>query len=251
MGTRKLNYVFKRAGLASLLALLYMPLSAGISYIAYADDLGTSELPWKISLGIALVCFLLPILICVKYREGDRLAAYGLINLIGIFSIYYFFGIFAYFFFFVFAKMPFGVRWPAILGGIALSLYWTWKTLNNVRCTIESTHFVSKAFERTDDGSIHYNVQQGMRRFEKNYVEPSALPKPFAYLAYAFAPFYLILHRIIGSFFGTNGILFFLAVLGLPLSLLLISFLVRTYIITVALPLRIEREQNVRVVVDA
>lgn len=58
------------------------------------------------------------------------------------------------------------------------------------------------------------------------------------------APFYLILSRLLSSGFGTNGVLFFLAVLGMPVSLWFAGLLVRIYVVMVRLPRQLEKERG-------
>ncbi|KXU95296.1 hypothetical protein CR51_25185 [Caballeronia megalochromosomata] len=174
-----------------------------------------------------------------------------MIGLFTMFPIYYFFGIFGYFFFFTFAPMLSAMKWGGLAGGLAITGYWIYLVIRNVRYTINHTRFVAAAFKEHGDGVICYEVQRGMRIFEKHFVEPSPMPKPLAYVVFAIAPFCLVLPRILTSSFGTNGVLVVVAALGLPLSLWLVGLLVRIYLVTVALPLRIERERNVRVVVEA
>lgn len=225
--------------------------SVGFSYVAYAADLAVSDLPWKISLGVMLTCCVGPFLLYFCYGRSGRLAMYGLIGLLGMFPTYYFFGIVPYFYFFIFAPMSPDLKWSGIIFGGALTAFWIWLIARNVRYTINHSRFVAAAFRERGDGVIGYEIQRGMTIFEKHFVEPSPMPKPFAYVVFAIAPFCLVLPRILTSLFGTNGVLVVLAALGLPMSLWLIGLLVRVYLVTVALPLRIERERNVRVVVEA
>ena len=232
-------------------SIFFGVLTIGLSYGAYTGDLTTSEWPWKISLVLTIGCCVLASIICIKFRRTDSLVAYGIVGATGIFSLYLFFGIFGFFFFFIFSSMSSSVRWPGLAGGILLTLYWIYVARRNVQWTVENTRFVEQAFEQGECGVIRYNLQRGIRIFEKNFIEPSAFPKPLMCVVYAIAPLYLVLHKILGAFFGTNGILFVIAVLGLPMSLWLIGVLVRVYLINVALPLRIERERNMRVVVEA
>ena len=78
-----------------------------------------------------------------------------------------------------------------------------------------------------------------MKEFEKQYKELNPFPKFFVYFVYGIAPFYLILNRILSSTFGSTGVFLFVAVLGMPASLWLAGALVRCYLLTVALPLRL------------
>lgn len=51
------------------------------------------------------------------------------------------------------------------------------------------------------------------------------------------------------SNFGTNGVLFALAVLGMPVSLWFIGLLVRIYLVMVSLPRKLEKEHGKPVLV--
>ena len=55
--------------------------------------------------------------------------------------------------------------------------------------------------------------------FERLNKERSPFPKIYSYILFGIAPFYLILGRLLSSNFGANGVLFALAVLGMPVSL--------------------------------
>ncbi|MFM0236163.1 hypothetical protein [Paraburkholderia sediminicola] len=104
---------------------LILPLLAtGVSYAAYADDLSVSGWPWRIGLLVTLACFLAPFLIYSIYRRTNLLWVCGLVQSIGIFAVYFFFGTFAYFYYFIFVPLPPLVKWTGLLGGVALTLYW-------------------------------------------------------------------------------------------------------------------------------
>lgn len=117
-----------------------------------------------------------------------------------------------------------------------------------VRHTIRSTSFVETAF--IDDGDvISYRIQTGMRAFERLNKERLPFPKIYLYVVYGIAPFYLILNRLFSENFGQTGVLLFLAILGMPVSLWFAGLLVRICLVMIVLPLKIERERHRRVVV--
>lgn len=160
---------------------------------------------------------------------------------------YYFFGVFAYFYYFLFSPMPMLVRWLGFLGGAALTIYWMVVARRGIKHTIEHTSFPKNAF--IDDGDvISYDLQKGMRAFEKLYKERLPFPKIYSYIVYGMAPFYLILNRLLTTNLGSTGVLLFIAVLGMPMSLWFASVFVRVCLVMVALPIRIEREQRKRVI---
>ncbi|MGQ7940028.1 hypothetical protein [Paraburkholderia sp. D1E] len=235
----------KKAAPANLLLPL---LGAGVSYAAYADDLAVSGWPWKIGLLVTLVCFFVPFAISIMYRRSDLLWVCGLILSITTFATYFFFGIFAYFYYFVFAPMSPVLRWPGLLGGVALTLYWVVMSRKTVTHTITKTSFVNRAFEE-NASDFRYRTQAGMALFERLNKERSPFPKIYSYIAFGIAPFYLILGRLLSSNFGTNGVLFALAVLGMPVSLWFVGLLVRIYLVMVSLPRKLEKEHRKPVLV--
>ncbi|MFM0732857.1 hypothetical protein PQQ52_20485 [Paraburkholderia sediminicola] len=85
--------------------------------------------------------------------------------------------------------------------------------------------------------------------FEQFHNERSPFPKIYSYVVFGIAPFYLILSRVLSSNFGTNGLLFVLAVLGMPMSLCLVGLLVRLYLVMVSLPRNLEKEHRKPVLV--
>ena len=133
------------------------------------------------------------------------------------------------------------LRWPGLLGGIALTLYWVVMSRKAVTHTITTTSFVNRAFEE-NASDFRYQTQAGMALFEQINKERSPFPKIYSYVVFGIAPFYLILGRILSSTFGTNGVLFALAVLGMPVSLWFVGLLVRIYLVMVSLPRKLERE---------
>ena len=143
--------------------------------------------------------------------------------------------------------MPALVHWSGVLGGAALTIYWTVIAGRGIKHTIDHTSFPKNAF--VDDGDvISYNLQKGMRSFEKLYKERLPFPRIYLYIVYGIAPFYLILNRLLTTNFGSTGVLLFAAVLGMPMSLWFASVFVRVCLVMVALPMRIEREQRKRVI---
>lgn len=230
--------------------LMFPLLGAGISYLAYADLRGASELSWQAGVAVAMVSCISLLLIYAKYRGTNALLACGLILVISIFAIYYFFGVFAYFYFFIFSAISIYFRWIGLVGGGGLTAWWVWSACRNVRQTIAATSFVHKMFIEDGD-DVTYFLKDGMRMFESLYQERSPFPRVFMYFVYGIAPFGLILNRILSDNFGGDVVLVFGAALGLPVSLWLASLFVRIYFVMVDLPVRFERERHKRVVVAA
>jgi hypothetical protein len=227
--------------------LILTCLSTLFSYPVYADGL-SSEWPWKISALLTFVCCLGPLLIYFRYRGTNALCAYGMVILVGLFAAYYLFGFSFYFYFFMFSPISAYLKWPGLIVGITLTAFWIVITRRNVLKTIHATPFVKQAFEDWGD-HFGYRIQKGVKVFERCYKELNPFPQFLMYMAYGIAPFYLILNRLLSSTFGSTGVLFFVAALSMPVSLWLIGVLVRGYLVMVALPLRIQKEQHKRVVV--
>lgn len=228
--------------------LLLPLLGTGLSYAAYGDDLGTSRWPFRIALLVTLFCIAVPFIAAATCRRTNLLWAYGLVPAIAMFSAYFFFGIVAYFYYFAFAPMPVALHWTGLSGGIALTLYWVVMSWRTVALTITKTTFVTRAF--TENASnFRYQPQSAMVLFERLNKERSPFPKIYLYIVLGIAPSYLILERLLSSSFGTNGVLFALAVLGMPLSLWFAGVLVRIYLVMIRLPRRLQREHRKPVVV--
>ncbi len=89
-----------------------------------------------------------------------------------------------------------------------------------------------------------------MMLFDKLHNERSPFPKIYYWIVSGVAPFYLILNRLLSSGFGTNGVLFFLAVLGMPVALWFAGLLVRIYVLMVRLPRQLAKEHGKPVLVS-
>ena len=246
--TEPKDAVWEMTKKATPVNFIFPVLGAGVSYAAYADDLAVSGWPWKIGLLVTLVCLFVPFAVSMMYRRSNLLWVCGLILSIATFAMYFFFGIFAYFYYFVFAPMAPLLRWPGLLGGFVLTLYWAVMTRQAVMHTITNTSFVKRAFEE-NASDFRYRTQAGMALFERLNKERSPLPKIYSYLVFGIAPFYLILGRLLSSNFGTNGVLFALAVLGMPVSLWFAGLIVRLYLVMVSLPRKLEKEHRKPVLV--
>ncbi|VWB38901.1 hypothetical protein [Burkholderia latens] len=230
------------------LVLVMSLLGATLSYAAYSDDLSVSAWPWRIGVLVAVLSCAGLIIVYVRYRGTNDLYAYGLVMSIGTISTYYFFGIFCYFCYFAFAPMPGVVRWPGLIGGIALNFVWAVVVQRNVRHTVNTTPFLDKVIKERGEVLV-YDVQRGSIEFDRYHREMHIMPRIFKCLVFGIAPFYLVLNRLIFSNFGTNGVLLFLAIFGMPVALLFVSLLVRNYVLMIDVPKRIEKERGRRVLV--
>ncbi|MFM0597291.1 MULTISPECIES: hypothetical protein [Paraburkholderia] len=165
-----------------------------------------------------------------------------------MFAVYFFFGIFAYFFYFIFAPLQPLFKWPGLLGGAALTLYWLAITAHSVSHTIKATSFVNHAF--IDEGShLAYEFQAALTQFEKRHKERLPFPKIYYWFVFGIAPFYLVLGRLLSASFGTNGVLLVLAILGMPMSLWVAGVMVRIYLVMIRLPCQLEKKSGKPVLV--
>jgi len=196
---------------------------------------------WKIGVLVTLICLFVPFAVSIMYRRSNLLWVSGLVLSVATFAMYFFFGIFAYFYYFLFAPMAPFLRWPGLLGGLMLTLYWAVMSRQAVMNTITQTSFVKRAFEESASG-FHYRTQAGMALFERLHKERSPFPRIYSYIVFGIAPCYLILGRLLSSNFGTNGVLFALAVLGMPVSLWFAGLLVRIYLVMIGVPRKLQRE---------
>lgn len=233
---------------AAWVCVLFPLLAAGVSYAAYADDLAVSQWPWRIAVAVMVAALAALGALAARSRESNLLWVFGLTQCIGFFVLYFFFGVFGYFFLFLFAPLPPQLRWPGLFGGIAITVYWLYMARRNVLHIVQHTAFVEKAFEE-HASAFQYGIETGMQQFEKQTAEKSPFPRFLAWVVACIAPFYLVVQRILSAGFGTPGVLFFLAVMGMPVSLWFAGLLVRIYVVMVALPMRLSREHNKPVVV--
>jgi hypothetical protein len=222
------------------MCLLLPLLGTGLSYIAYAKDVASSGAPWTVGAVVTILSVCLPVAICLWYRQGDALKAYGAIMITGVFAVYFFFGVVGYFFYFCFAPLPLPVRLCGLIGGLALSAYWMVISIWAVRHTLGTKGFMEKCFAQNEN-DVSFAVQSSMVHFEKLHKERSPFPKIYYWLAIGIAPFCLILNRLVSPVFNGSGVLFVIAILAMPMSLWLISVLVRFYLVMVALPRDLER----------
>lgn len=230
------------------MALIFTLLAAGFSYLVYTDELSVGSAPWIIGMLLALFCAGGPFVVAFISRGSNALRACGIVVTVAMFAVYYFFGIVCYFYYFLFSPMPAAMHWPGLLGGIALTARWIMLAYKSVRHTIDKTSFVAKAF--ADNGDHYaYNIAEAGKLYERFNSERSPFPKVLMYVVMGIAPFYLILSRLLSESFGANGVLLFLAVLGMPMSLWSAGMMVRTYLIMIALPGKLERETGKSVVV--
>jgi hypothetical protein len=225
-------------------------LGTGLSYIAYAKDVAASNIPWSIGALVTLLCIGLPFAIFATHRGSASLKAYGAITMVGLAAVYFFFGVFGYFFYFGFAPLPSAVRFAGLVGGLVLNVVWVFMSLKAVRHTLSATSFMKNGFTETESHWA-YSLRNSMARFEKLHKERTPFPRVVYWAIMGVSPFCLILNRLLSPAFGGSGVLFIIAVFGMPMSLWIVSVLVRLYLVMVELPNRLEREHGKPVIVVA
>lgn len=228
--------------------LAFPLLGAALGYIIYGNNAGDSGLPWKIGIFVTTICCFLLALVYSKYRGTNTLMAYGIVMSIGVVAIYYFFGILGYFYFFMFSDVNEFFRWMGIIFGVGLTVLWMCVAYKSVRGVVRATSFVEKVFVE-NEVSLVYHIQNGMRLFEKVNIEKNSSKKLYTYAVYGVAPFGFVLNKLLATHFGGNGVLIFVAALSMPVSLWFAGFFVRVYLVMIALPVRVEGQQQKRVVV--
>jgi hypothetical protein len=231
------------------LCLLLPLLGTGLSYIAYAKDVAASNLPWSIGAVVTLLCVALPFAIFAFHRGTASLKAYGSITMVGVAATYFFFGVFGFFFYFGFAPLPPMVRLAGLAGGLVLNIVWAAMSVKAVRHTLTATRFVQNGFTETDS-HWSYSLRNSMARFDSLHKERSPFPKIVYWAVMGISPFCLILNRLLSPAFGGSGVLFVIAVLGMPMSLWIVSLFVRIYLVMVDLPTRLEHQHGKPVRVD-
>lgn len=228
--------------------VLFPLLGSGFAYAAYTDDLGVSQWPWRIGMLFMAFGVLFPLTVSAIYARTKLLWVYGLVALTLIVGIYFFFGVVFFLYYVIFAPMPAVLHWLSLFGGVGVTAYWiimSWQTISH---TIARTSFVRKAFWETESG-FEYQPQSAMVIFDKLNKERQPFPKFYFYIVIGVGPFGLLLERLLSSSFGTGGVVFFLAVLALPLSLWFAGVVVRVYLVMIRLPRDLQCEHRKPVIV--
>ena len=244
------DYVVEMIGKTIPICLVFPLSGAGLGYVIYGDSRVASGLSWEVGVFVAIICCFLLAFVYSKYRRTNALMAYGIVMSLGVVAIYYFFGVLGYFYFFLFSDENWIFRWIGAAFGLGLSVSWMCVAYNNVKNVIRATNFVEKAFVGIE-GIIVYRIQNGILLFDEVNNQKRSPRKIYASAVYGVAPFGFVLYRILSTNFGGSGVLVFVAALGMPVSLWFVGFFVRVYLIMIALPVKVERQQQKRVVVAA
>lgn len=238
-------------GQAVRAGVLLNGLAIALAFIAYRFDYGVSGVPGKISVAIAVICIAVPVLCWLACASTRKFAMHGSVRLIGLVSAYALLGIAFYFFYFIFAPMPLFERILGLGSGGALSAYWlifSWLELTRF---IERSNFEDRAFDFYDDEIVC--KAKFFEILDKGHVDKNPFVKWHTWIVMAVAPFSLVLSRVLSTYFGTSGVLFFIAAASFPVSLWLIGVRVRIGVTMIQLPLSMERKYHkpVLIAVDA
>jgi hypothetical protein len=229
-------------GQAIRAGLLLNGLAIALAFTAYKFDYGVSSMPGKISIAIAAICIGVPVLCWLACRSTRKFAMYGWVRLIALLSAYALLGVAFYFFYFIFAPMPMFERIVGLGIGVGLTIYWLIFSYLGLKRHIERSDFENRAFDFYDEEIVC--KEKFFKILDEGYVEKNPFVKWHTWLVMALAPFFLVLSRLLSMYFGTGGVLFFIAAVTFPASLWLIGVMVRVSVAMIQLPLFMERKYH-------
>ncbi|KWH20786.1 hypothetical protein [Burkholderia multivorans] len=220
--------------------ILLNVLTVALAFTAYKLDYGVSSLPAQLSVAIAVVCVATPIVCWLTGRGTNTVVLYGWLRLISLLSAYALIGIAFYFYYFIFAPMPVIARGAGLVLGGGLSVYWTVYSYLALTRHIAHSDFELRAFD-IDDGAIVCR-KDFFEILDATYAERSPFVKCHSWIVMAFAPFFLVISRLLSMYFGTGGVLFFIAAITFPASLWLIGVMIRVAVTMIQLPCAMEQK---------
>jgi hypothetical protein len=220
--------------------ILLNALAIALAFTAYRLDYGVSSLPWQISMAIAVICLAAPLLFRVVCHDTKKFVVYGWIRLISLLSAYALIGIAFYFYYFIFAPMSVLARVAGLVIGGGLSVYWVVFSYVALTRHIAQSDFEGRAFEFDDDAIVCR--KDFFEILDNGYAEKSPFVKWHSLIVMALAPFFLVLSRLLSMYFGTGGVLFFVAAITFPASLWLIGIMIRVGVTMIQLPRSMEQK---------
>ncbi len=220
--------------------ILLNALAIALAFTAYKFDYGVSSLPGQISVAIAVACVATPVICWLVCRRTNKFIVYGWLRLVSLLSAYALIGIAFYFYYFIFAPMPVFARVAGLAIGGGLSVYWTVYSYLALTRHIAHSDFEGRAFD-IDDGAIVCR-KDFFEILDAAYAERSPFVKWHSWIVMALAPFFLVLSRLLSMYFGTGGVLFFVAAITFPASLWLIGVMIRVGVTMIQLPHAMERK---------
>ncbi|MFM0184103.1 hypothetical protein PQR52_36930 [Paraburkholderia aspalathi] len=229
--------------------LLLHGFSITLAFAAYRYDFGVSSLPGQISIALALLCTSSPLVALLVFRNTRRFVVYGWVRLFNLLSAYALVGITFYYFYFIFAPISAPVHTIGLLVGGSLTLYWIWFSYRALSGFVTKSKFVEKAFSFSGA-----SIQCDDKFFEilnKLYEEKNPFPAWHTWIVMGVAPFFLVLNRLLSTYFGSQGVLFFIAAITFPASLWLLGLTVRVFVIMIQLPLSLQKSAGKPVEISA
>ncbi|MBR8211260.1 hypothetical protein KDW61_21600 [Burkholderia cenocepacia] len=220
--------------------ILLNALAVALAFTAYKFDYGVSGLPGQISVAIAVACVATPVICWLVCRRTNKFIVYGWLRLVSLLSAYALIGIAFYFYYFIFAPMPVFARVAGLAIGGGLSVYWTVYSYLALTRHIAHSDFEGRAFD-IDDGAIVCR-KDFFETLDAAYAERSPFVKWHSWIVMALAPFFLVLSRLLSMYFGTGGVLFFVAAITFPASLWLIGVMIRVGVTMIQLPYAMEQK---------
>jgi hypothetical protein len=220
-----------------------------LAFAAYRYDFEVSSLPGQISVALAVLCIFSPLVALLVFRNTRRFVVFGYVRLFNLLSAYTLVGITFYYFYFIFAPISTPSRTIGLLVGSILTLYWLGFSYRALSTFIQKSKFVEKAFSTSG-----VSIQCDDRFFEilnKLYEEKNPFPAWHTWIVMGVAPFFLVLNRLLSTYFGSQGVLFFIAAITFPASLWLIGLTVRVFVTMIQLPLSLEKVSGKSVEISA
>ena len=245
-GATKTSYSLRAAVVRTVVSGAILNVFAIVlAYFAYWFDLGVSLLPGRISIAIAAVCLGGPLLILLLFRRSTSLVIVGIVKLLGALSIYALIGITFYFFFFAFAPMPDRAHLVSLAMGAALTGYWLAFSYVDLRRFIRHSTFVDRAFDAS--GNAIVCDDRLFEIFEDMYEQKTAFSIWHTRIVMAIVPVLLVPYQVATFFFGTQGLLFFVAAITFPVSLWIVGAMLRIAMVMILVPATLQRQSGKRV----
>lgn len=135
--------------------------------------------------------------------------------------------------------MPLLERIVGLGVGGGLTAYWLIFSWLDLTRFIKRSNFENRAFDLYDEEIVC--KKKFFEILDEGYVEKDPFVRWHNWIVMALAPFFLVLSRLLSTYFGTGGVLFFIAAVTFPASLWLIGVMVRVGVTMILLPLFMEQ----------
>ncbi|MBU6489555.1 MAG: hypothetical protein KGQ57_17305 [Burkholderiales bacterium] len=213
--------------------------SVGIAYSFYNIAFHVSLLPFWLAVVVLVLSIVGPGIIVLIDNGKSRLVSLGLVNLITVAAIYFFFGVVCFFFYFLFAPMPTYVHAGGLAVGLTMTGYWMVFTARDVNRALATSRFVQDAFE--DTGSVLQYRLQNMAKLEAVLSSRGPFAKVHMYIVLLIGPLSLVIRPLLAPIFGPHGPILVGALILFPVSQWIAGIATRQYIAMVRLPRMLER----------